>query len=600
MPKFRYNSSIPEKIYLIDPPGEDFSMSEVSRRSFLKLAAGATISAAAMPYSPVSGDDPVQSPHLESPAVETIHNPILTGFNPDPSILRVGSDYYIANSTFEWFPGVRIHHSTDLIHWQLLTHVLTRPSQLDLRGAFPSNGVWAPCLSYDGSFFYLIYTNMFNRKPRFWDCVNYLVTAAEIQGPWSEPVVLNASGFDPSLFHDSSGRKWLLNMQQDPRDSANHFGGIALQEYSPSQQKLIGSPKIIFTGTGLGTTEGPHLYQHNGWYYLICSEGGTGTNHAVTVARSQQIDGSYEVDPRNPMLTSAGHPELALQKAGHASLVETQTQEWYIAHLCARPLAPTGRCMLGRETALQKVTWTTDGWLRLANGGNTPQVDVTAPNLAVNAWAPEPDKDDFDASTLNPAFQAPREPIQSSWCSLDERPGFLRLRGRMSPNSRFDLSLVARRIGAFHVLAETSLDFSPVDSLQAAGLLAYYDEMEWYWLAVTQDASQGKMVKILQRDDTTYSELSVQSITWGRVYLRAVINNGSLQFAISPDGMAWTTLGGVLDATKLSDEYPTGRFTGSFFALSAMDLHGTAAPADFDYFTYRQSDITTFMPMVKR
>jgi xylan 1,4-beta-xylosidase len=495
-------------------PGEENIMAGVSRRKFLKLAVGATVSATAVPFphgSALAADlVPESEPEGSAAAIQ---NPILTGFNPDPSFIRVGSDYYIANSTFEWFPAVRIHHSTDLIHWRLLTHILTRPSQLDLRGAFPSNGVWAPCLSYDGSLFYLIYTNVLNRKPRFWDCVNYLVTAPQITGPWSEPTILNNVGFDPSLFHDSNGRKWLLVMQQDPREGYSHFGGIALQEYSPSAHALIGSPQIIFTGTALGTTEGPHLYQYNGWYYLICAEGGTGLNHAVTVARSHQITGPYEVDPENPMLTSANHPDLALQKAGHASLVQTQTNEWYLAHLCARPLPPTGRCMLGRETGLQKVTWTADGWLRLAAGGNSPQVTVQAPSLPANVWPPDADIDQFDAAELNPEFQSPREPMDGSWLTLAERPGFLRLRGRMSPNSRFNLSMVARRIGAFHVFAETCVEFAPQDQLQAAGLLAFYDEMEWYWLAVTGDVSRGKVIKVLQRDDTAYSELLSQPIS---------------------------------------------------------------------------------------
>lgn len=173
--------------------------------------------------------------------MKKIKNPILPGFNPDPSIVRVDDDYYIATSTFEWFPGVQIHHSKDLVHWRLLTHPLTRISQLDLKGNISSCGVWAPCLSYSDGLFYLIYTNTRNYHSNFKDCHNYLTTARDIMGPWSEPVYLNSSGFDPSLFHDNNGRKWLVNMLWDHRKGKNPFAGIVLQEYDPKQEKLIGA-----------------------------------------------------------------------------------------------------------------------------------------------------------------------------------------------------------------------------------------------------------------------------------------------------------------------------------------------------------------------
>ncbi len=257
-----------------------------------------------------------------------INNPILRGFNPDPSILRVGDDYYIATSTFEWFPGIQIHHSKDLVHWRVLTRPLNRTSQLDMLGNVNSGGVWAPCLSYDNGIFYLIYTDVKSRKGAFKDTHNYLVTSTDIMGPWSEPIYLNSSGFDPSLFHDDDGSKWLLNMIWDFRKGRNQFAGIVIQEYSPAEQKLIGSVTNIFPGTELGRTEGPHLYKRNGYYYLLTAEGGTRYEHAATLARSTSIIGPYEAAPHNPILTSFGHPELPLQKAGHASLVETQTGEW--------------------------------------------------------------------------------------------------------------------------------------------------------------------------------------------------------------------------------------------------------------------------------
>ena len=204
-----------------------------------------------------------------------VSNPILPGFHPDPSILRVGNDYYIATSTFEWWPGVRIHHSRDLVNWNLAGHALTRPSQVDLRGTPPSGGVWAPALSHAGGLFWLVYSDVKSFNGCAKDVRNYLVTSVDIAGPWSEPVPLNSSGFDPSLFHDDDGRKWLLNQVWDPRPDRRQFAGIALQEFSAVTGRLIGTPVNIFRGSSLGITEGPHLYKRDGNYYLVTAEGGT-------------------------------------------------------------------------------------------------------------------------------------------------------------------------------------------------------------------------------------------------------------------------------------------------------------------------------------
>src|SRR5262249_54574000 len=229
-------------------------------------------------------------------ACMNIRNPILRGFNPDPSIVRVDDDYYIATSSFEWYPGVQIHHSRDLIHWQLITRPLRRASQLNLLGDPDSCGVWAPCLTYADGLFYLIYTDV-KRYGRtsvggtsgasLRDFHNYLVTSETIDGEWSDPIYLNSSGFDPSLFHDDDGRKYLLNMLWDHQPGHNRFTGIVLQEYSHQDQKLVGEAELIFKGTSIGFTEGPHLYKRHGYYYLLTAEGGTGWGHAVTFARSR-------------------------------------------------------------------------------------------------------------------------------------------------------------------------------------------------------------------------------------------------------------------------------------------------------------------------
>lgn len=522
--------------------------------------------------------------------MKTITNPILKGFNPDPSIVRVGDDYFIATSTFEWFPGVQIHHSKDLLHWKLITHPLTRRSQLDMLGDDHSGGVWAPCLSWHDGLFYLIYSNMKQWRGPYKLCYNYLVTAPDITGPWSEPIFMNASGFDPSLFHAADGRKWFVNQLWDfrTRERRQSFAGIVLQEYDPQQQRLVGPIKNIFTGTTLGATEGPHLYRRNGYYYLLTAEGGTGITHAVTMARSRAIDGPYEVDPQNPMLTASGKPELALQKAGHASLVETQHGEWYLVHLCGRPVGTNKRCILGRETAIQKCVWTEDGWLRLAENGNSPSVTVPAPDVPEHLFAAEPARDDFDAPELNINFQTLRVPAEDSWLSLTERPGFLRLYGREPLTSRHEQSLIARRVQALPCQATTCLEFNPTAFQQMAGLTAMYDAATHYYLFVSYDDVQGKHLNLFACDHENLEwplEQAISIAGWEQIYLRVTINADTLQFAYAPDGLTWTPIGPALDASKLSDEYGRG-FTGAFVGLCAQDWSGQRIPADFDWFEY--------------
>ncbi|MCS7068018.1 MAG: glycoside hydrolase family 43 protein [Meiothermus sp.] len=526
-----------------------------------------------------------------------IVNPVLRGFHPDPSILRVGEDYYIATSTFEWWPGVRISHSRDLVHWRPVGYALTRTSQLDMLGNPDSGGIWAPCLSHDGERFYLIYTDVktWGNSEIFKDAHNYLVTAPRLEGPWSEPVYLNSSGFDPSLFHDTDGRKWLLNMLWDHRKGKNAFAGILLQEYDPRQEKLVGPVHRIFQGTPLGVTEGPHLYKKDGWYYLVVAEGGTVYEHAVTVARARQITGPYETDPCYPTLTAWGRPELPLQKAGHASLVETQAGEWYMAHLVGRPLeppqAPRRHCPLGRETALQKIVWSPDGWPRLVQGGNAPALEVEAPALPPHPWPAEPEQDDFDAPTLSLHFQTLRHPPDPSWLSLSERPGYLRLYGRESLSSRHRQSLVARRLEHFYAEAETALEFEPQHFQQMAGLVCYYDTGNWVYLRLSRDEHLGKTLNLLTCDNGHYDEPLGQEISidgWGRVYLKVRFERETFHFAYSANGRDWQPIPLAFPSCKLSDEHCRGLgFTGTFIGLCAQDLSGTRLPADFDFLRYK-------------
>lgn len=519
-------------------------------------------------------------------------NPILRGFNPDPSILRVGEDYYIATSTFEWFPGVQIHHSRDLVHWELIAHPLDRLSQLNMIGEDNSCGVWAPCLSYDDGTYYLIYTDVKASQGSFKDTHNYLVTAQDIRGPWSEPIYLNSSGFDPSLFHDEDGRKYLLNMQLDHRAYQTRFAGIVMQEYSVEKQCLVGPIKNIFRGTPSGITEGPHMYRHDGWYYLLTAEGGTGYEHAATMARSRQIDGPYEPDPIGHFLTSRHSEGYPLQKAGHASIVEGHNGRWYLAHLNSRPCPGTKRCILGRETSLQEVVWK-DGWLRLAHGTNRPALQVEIPDEVGEAGNNDL-FEDFDGESWSIHLQSQRLPLGER-ASLKERPGYLRLYGAESLNSRFHLSMLAHRQQEFHCRVTTKLDFNPRDYKEMAGLTYFYANNCYYYLFVSRDEGLGRVVSIVSSDLGKNFYPVGGGVTIpdeGQVWLRVETAGAAAQFYWSMDGENWNAIGEPVDATILSDDYFSGggygAFTGAFIGMTCQDLAGRKCCADFDFFDYKE------------
>lgn len=543
---------------------------------------------------------------------QIIRNPILKGFNPDPSIVRVGDDYYIATSTFEWFPGVQIFHSRDLVNWRLLSRPLSRPSQLNMLGDPDSCGVWAPCLSYDNGLFYLIYTDV-KRYGRttvggasgasLRDFHNYLVTATAIDGDWSDPVYLNSSGFDPSLFHDDDGRKYLVNQLWDHRPGRNRFAGIVLQEYSPSTRKLIGERVNIFPGTRLGLTEAPHLYKRNGYYYLLTAEGGTMWNHAVTMARSKSLTGPYELHPDVYIMSARNRPDAPLQRAGHADLVDTQNGETYMVYLCGRPLHNRGRCVLGRETAIQKMVWGDDDWLRTTDGQGVPHLEVPAPQLPVTEFSQAPVREDFDAGHLPIDFQWLRSPWPEQLFSLQARRGHLRLFGRETIGSVFKQSLVARRQQSQCYSAITSMEFEPEHFQQAAGLVCYYNSSKFHYLFVSKDEENGKHIRVMSAlPDSPQADAFTAPIpipAGKPVQLRVEVDFERLRFAYRIDGNDWQWLPEQFDASILSDEATQpgmANFTGAFVGMACQDMSGAAKHADFDYFEYREREYSARVP----
>jgi xylan 1,4-beta-xylosidase len=566
------------------------------------------------------------SPVSDGPTINSavIRNPVLPGSHPDPSILRVGDEYILATSTFEWYPGVRLHRSRQLAQWSPVGAggALDELRLLDLAGCPDSGGVWAPNLTYIEGLFHLVYSNVTAYSGGFTDCANYLVTAPSIEGPWSDPVFLHARGFDASLFHDG-GESWLLNVALDWRPGHGGSAGLEATRYDRAARRLVGGPQRIELPEQAGWIEGPNLYRVGDWYYLFTADGGTGYDHQVTVARSRTLHGPYERDQHGPLITARERPDLALQKAGHGSLVETAKGDWYLAYLVARPQGRRGPCILGRETALAPVTWTADGWPRVPGG--LPSLTVPAPGIAdpaptsISASASTsgddprggesalPQRDGFDAPRLAPCWSTLRRPASPDWMSLTDRASHLRLRGGASPRSLASggvgggASLVARRADAPRCSFEAAIDYQPTDIRQLAGITAYYNSENWYFLHVTVDDEERRVLRVVASDR---GRLTLNES--GQVVLGAD-GSGPLRLGLDLDGAAlafryetgdgrWQRLGPEFDATVLSDEHVmvfdegggirTLGFTGAFLGLWAWDLGGGRHPADFDDAVY--------------
>jgi xylan 1,4-beta-xylosidase len=524
-----------------------------------------------------------------------IQNPILPGFNADPSFCRVGEDYYIAVSTFEWYPGVQIYHSRDLVNWDLVARPLNRAALLDMRGNGDSCGIWAPCLSYADGKFWLVYTDVKRLDGAFKDAPNYITTCETIDGNWSDPWFVNASGFDPSLFHDTDGRKYFMNMQWNHRrkgsgcNAANDaFDGIVMQEWSP-KKGLFGPTKNIYAGTQRGLTEAPHMFQRNGYYYLTTAEGGTGYNHAVTLARSRDIWGPYENHPDLHVMC-AEDSDGPIQRTGHGQYVETHWGGHYHTFLMGRPLqGPNGPfCALGRETGIEEVIWR-DDWLYLKAGGMVARTHVPAP-IDVTPRKPAPVIRKLGGA-LPPEFQWLRTPEPAR--ILREEDDALVLIGRESIGSWFEQALVARRQQHHAYRAETSVDFAAQTYQQAAGLTTYYNRHKFHAVLVTHEENIGPVLTLMScpgdwpDGELTYPAQDI-ALDAGPVELRVDVNGATQQFSYRQAG-DWIPFGPALDASVISDEGGRGEhgsFTGAFVGMVAFDATGQGKEARFTRFDY--------------
>ncbi|MGL4429718.1 MAG: glycoside hydrolase family 43 protein [Silvania sp.] len=541
-----------------------------------------------------------------------IQNPIFKGFNPDPCICRRGDDYYVAVSSFEWFPGIPIYHSRDLKNWQLLTHVLSDDMKPDLRKLPSAKGIWAPSLTWceEEETFYVIYGVMNSMNSRYFDVDNFLITAKDISGPWSEPVYLHSAGFDASILHDTDGRKWIVSLEWETRPDYEKPGAICLVEYSPEDKAVIGLPKRVWAGgTDRGCIEAPHLTKRGNYYYMMTAEGGTGYGHAVTMGRARNVWGPYESDPQNPILTSypenfderhdANHlkpqyfnPETYLQKAGHGSYVETPQGEVYLVHLCSRPFREELRCTLGRETAIQEMHWTADNWLRLKAGGNIAQHFVNEPSLPACPFESKTDTDHFDSPAFDNSFYSPRIDFRR-FASLSKSASKVTIRGQESLSSTNKISLLAKKLTSVYSTITTKLSFIPEAYQHSAGLVLYYDNMNYLYLLKTyEEINDGYVLSVIHMDNGLRREIANPvTIAGESVYLQISIEGRETTCYWSEKDEDYRRIGERYDTTLFSDEYSQyGEFTGAFFGLACVDSVLHQKEAQFDFLRYEADE----------
>jgi xylan 1,4-beta-xylosidase len=507
----------------------------------------------------------------------SFRNPILAGFHPDPSICRVRDDFYLVTSSFEYFPGVPIFHSRDLVHWQPIGHVLTRQSQLDLGKAPSSGGIYAPTLRYRKGRFYMVTTHVFGGG-------NFYVTANNPEGPWSDPVWVDKEGIDPSFFFDGDALYYTRNGKGKDRDHPI----IYQTTLDPKTGKMEGPLKPIWKGTGGVWPEGPHLYKVGTTYYLLTAEGGTGNDHSVVVGRSLSPSGPFDPCPRNPILTHRhrrGHP---IQATGHADLVELEDGSHWAVFLGVRPRR--GHHHLGRETFLAPVTWTSDGWPRIGADGRV-EMQMSAPLLSPRPWSPPAARDNFDRPKLSPAWNFLRNPVSRDW-SLTRRRGFLRLVG--SSVTLDDIgapAFVGRRQQHFRVRCRAMLEFSPGQPNEEAGLTVRANENFRFDLAVRLGAA-GRVALLRSRTRGRSRVVACEAIANGPVQLEVRASDDRYVFTANAGHQSVRL--GDLPARSLSAE-SIGRYGQRFFTGVYIGMYATGngqrsgAHADFDWFEYAPS-----------
>lgn len=515
--------------------------------------------------------------------MKTFQNPIIPGCYPDPSICRVGDDYYLVNSTFAYFPGLPIFHSRDLVHWQQIGHAIDRPSQLDLREVHAACGLYAPTIRYWNGMFYIINTLVAGKG----QSGNFIVTATNPAGPWSDPHWLEADGIDPSLFFDADGRVWYVGNRDATNKQYEGHTEIWLQELDLHSMKLVGPSKGIWDGAVKGAVwaEGPHLYKVGGYYYLLASEAGTEHYHALSVARSESIWGPYIGNRGNPILT---HRHLGLDYpivgTGHADIIETAAGEWWVVLLAMRPY--DGYFFnLGRETFLAPLRWE-DGWPIISPGTGRVEFSYPVPDLPQETWPIPSARDDFDAPTLDLCWTFLRNPPAAPFYSLSECPGSLRLSLRPEHLAeQCNPSFVGRRQQHINFVARTVLTFSGLAENECVGLVATQNE-EFHFRFV----AMGHAIRLIQRAHGQETILAEQPLAARQVGLKIEAKGQNYSFCFSTDLDTWHSLAENVDGRILSTPV-AGGFVGAWIAMYASSNgHPSTNHVDFDWFEYLSLD----------
>ncbi len=505
------------------------------------------------------------------------HNLVQRGFFPDPSVIRVGDDFYMVNSSFQYFPAIPISHSRDMVHWHIIGHAITNPEWLDLSDIRDSHGIWAPDISYvDGKFYIFAPLRLNGDGIRGNDVLRrqLVMVSDRPEGPYSKPVCLEVDNIDPSHFVDDDGSRYIVTA-----------AGATVVPLTPDSLALDGESRVVWAGTGERCPEGPHIFKKDGWYYAMLAEGGTGYNHGINVARSRELFGEYENSPYNPVMRQRD-PEAPIQRAGHGTLVQDQKGKWWCYYLCGRP--NEGRyTTVGRETALDPVEWTGDGWFTV-NNGNGPSLTQTVPDLPECVFSRNT-FDDFDSEKLNLEWEFVRNPDNGSW-SLTERPGWFRIWTRDGQLSeRRAKNTLVRREQELTYRAETKLEFSPDRDGEQAGVVCYYSTVTYARFALCCEGGR-KLRLVINRNHGEELMAEVSEVPEGPVWLAVDVKGLTRTFLYSFDGQTWRTAGTLENCVYLCDEgVPDDhkRHTGTLVGIYANNGGcGSRKAADFDYFKY--------------
>lgn len=513
--------------------------------------------------------------------MKTFENPILPGFYPDPSICRVGEDYYLVTSSFAYFPGVPIFHSKDLVNWKQIGHVLDRPSQLPLEGQEQSRGIFAPTIRHHDGVFYMITTNVEEGG-------NFLVTATDPAGPWSDPYYLDAPGIDPSVFFDDDGKVYYHGTRPAP-EGEKYSGNweVWLQELDVESMKLVGEPIGLWRGAlrDVIWPEGPHIYKVDGYYYLMISEAGTGHHHAVSVARSEMITGPYVGNPGNPILTHRHFGrDFPLVNVGHCDLVETQNGEWWAVGLASRIYGGYYR-NLGRETFLLPVIWE-DGWPIMSPGTGKLEMSYPRPNLPETKPFIQPACDHFNREKLDFTWNVIRTPKEAFY-SLTDRPGYLTLPVRPEKITELGIpSFVGRRQQHINFAASTLMEFTPTADGEAAGIVLQQNHQ--FNLQFVYGKVNGKNVIQVVRCEAGKEEvLQELPIDTNTLYLKVEAYGQDYSFYYGVTEGEYLPVLENVDGRILSTDV-AGGFIGAVLGLYATaNGNKSTNKAQFDWFEYR-------------